>query len=97
MNAHAIDRATKAKAVLDSPAYQDAYAVVREAFMVRLEALPMAERDEAEDIRRCLMLLKKVQRAMETAINTGKLEQFRLTETEERKKNPLRGIFNRGS
>lgn len=90
---NAIERANKAKAVLESPAYQEAFDQVRARLIEGLEALPTAEVTKAEDFRKCLKLLKAVRQNMETAINTGKLEQFRLEEAEKRKNNPLRGLF----
>jgi len=88
-----IDRANKAKAVLESPAYTEAYEIVRQILINGLEALPTSATAEAEDFRKCLKLLKAVRQNMETAINTGKLEQFKLDEQEKRRNNPLRGIF----
>ena len=88
-----IEAANKAKAVLDSPAYQDAYKGVREALITRIEQCSLKDTDTAEDLRRCLKLLKDVQLNMLAALNSGKLEQFRLAEEQKRKENPLRNIF----
>jgi hypothetical protein len=88
-----IDRAQKAKAVLESPIFSESFDLVRERLIQGLEALPTADVQGAESFRLCLKLLKSVRLNLETAINTGKLELFRLNEEEKRKKNPLRGIF----
>lgn len=90
---NAIERANKAKAVLESPAYQEAFDLVRMRLIEGIENCPVADVKKAEDFRLCLKLLKSVRMNMETAINTGKLEQFRLEEVEKRKSNPLRGLF----
>lgn len=90
---NAIERANKAKAILESPAYQEAFDQVRMRLIEGIENCPVADVKKAEDFRLCLKLLKSVRMNMETAINTGKLEQFRLEEAEKRKSNPLRGLF----
>jgi hypothetical protein len=92
-NATELDRANKAKSVLDSPAYQDAYKAVREALIAGMEACPMADTAKAEDFRRCLKLLHSLQINMAAAVNSGKLAQFRLNQEEAAKKNPFRNIF----
>lgn len=88
-----IERANKAKAVLESPAYQEAYDLVRQAIIERIEKCPLSETPTAEDLRRCLKLLRDVRANMTTAINTGKLVSFRLEQDEVRRKNPLRHLF----
>lgn len=94
MNAAAsLDLANKAKAILDSPAYQSAYDGVRAAIIDRIERCPLSETQTAEDLRRCLKLLKDVQLNMVAMLNSGKLEQFRLDEEKKRKDNPFRNLF----
>lgn len=91
--AEALDLANKAKAILDSPAYQGAYNGVRAAIIDRIERCPLSETQTAEDLRRCLKLLKDVQLNMVAMLNSGKLEQFRLDEEKKRKDNPFRNLF----
>ena len=94
MNApEVLDRATKAKAILDSPAFTQAFETVRNKLIEGLEACPTNDVQNAEDFRKCLKLLKSVRLNLETAINTGKLEQFKLNELEQKRQNPLRNIF----
>ena len=88
-----IDRANKAKAVLESPAYIEAYDMCRAAIIDRLEKCPISDVQVAEDLRKCLKLLRDVRANLETVLNSGKLEQFRLSETEKRAGNPLRHLF----
>jgi hypothetical protein len=90
---NAIDRAQKAKAILDSPAWIEAFEMTRMRLIYGLEALDTSETEKAEDFRKCLKLLKGVRVNLETMLNTGKLEQFRLDEAQKRKDNPLRGLF----
>lgn len=90
---NAIDRANKAKAVLESPAFNDAFDQVRQRLMDGYEKCSLSEIDKAEDFRKCLKLLKAVRNNLEATINTGKLEAFRLEEAKKRELNPLRGIF----
>jgi hypothetical protein len=91
--AESIERANKAKAILDSPAYQDAYNGVRAAIIERIEQCPLAQTQTAEDLRRCLKLLRDVQLNMVVALNSGKVDQFRLDEEKKRKDNPFRNLF----
>jgi len=88
-----IGRANAAKSILDSTAYQDAYKVVREALLAGIEKCPMADVQTAEDFRRCLRLLGAVQGNMVAALNSGKLEAFRLQQQEAASRNPFRHIF----
>lgn len=90
---NAIDRANKAKAILESQLFEEAFALVRGKLIEGMENCPLADTAVAEDFRRCLKLLRSVRLNLETAVNSGKIEQFRLTEAEKRKANPLRGIF----
>ena len=53
-----LDRATKAKAVLESPVYNESYEMVRNAIIDRIEKCPLSDTQVAEDLRRCLKLLR---------------------------------------
>ena len=88
-----IDRANKAKAVLESPAYQEAYDLCRAAIIERIEKCPLSDTQTAEDLRRCLKLLRDVRLNLETVLNSGKIEQFNLDEVAKRRSNPLRSFF----
>lgn len=88
-----LDRANKAKAVLDSPAFQDAFTAVRNAIIDRIEKCPRSDAQTAEYLRQCLHLLSDVRLNMVTAVNSGKLDAFRLAEDEKRKRSPLRNLF----
>jgi hypothetical protein len=88
-----IERANKAKAVLESPAYCDAYKAVREKLHSRLEVCPDAEVDA---LRKCLWALNAVQQHMAVAMNSGRLDQFNLDQQKKRAASPLRRVFGRG-
>lgn len=90
---NAIDRAQKAKAILEAPGFNDAFASVRTAIIQRIEACSLTDTNTAEDLRRCLKLLKDVRLNMETAVNSGKLDEFRMAQDEKRKGSKLRNIF----
>ena len=93
---NAIERADKANAILTSPLFVEAFETVRQRLLEGLETLPLSDTaaiQSAEDFRRCLKLLKSVRMNLETAVNSGKLDAFRLHELDEKRKNPLRGIF----
>ena len=91
--AEAIDAANKAKAVLENPGYTAAYEGVRAAIIERIEKCPLSDTQVAEDLRRCLKLLRDVQLNMVVAMNAGKVEAFRLAEDEKRKENKFRNLF----
>lgn len=82
-----------AQSVLDNPAYQKAYEDCRLAILDRIEKLPLAEVGAAEDLRKCLRLLRDVQANMVHALNKGKLEQFAIEQAIKAKSNPFRGLF----
>ena len=89
----ALDRATKAKAILESYVFVEAFSRTREKLIEALERCALTETQQADDLRRCMRLLKDVKTNLEQAINTGKLESFQLAQEEKRKRNPLRKFF----
>jgi hypothetical protein len=91
--AQAIDRANKAKALLDNPLFDEAFALVRSALFESIEKCPQMATQDAEHFRKCLKLLKDVRANVILALNDGKVESFRLEKEIEAKKNPLRNLF----
>lgn len=94
-----LDRAAKASSVLNAPAFQDAYKAVREALIAGIEKCPTKDVETAEDFRRCLKLLSAVHLNLETALKSGKIAEFRLSQAQAESKNPFRAVRNvfRGS
>lgn len=88
-----LDKAVKAKTVLESAAYQDAYKAVRESLIRGLENAPLTDVAVAEDLRRCLKLLNAINVNMTAAVQSGKLAEFRLAEEKRRAASPFRKIF----
>jgi maltooligosyltrehalose synthase len=88
-----LERAQRAQALLNDPMLEEAFQLTRMRLIEGLEALPTHDTEKAEDFRKCLKLLKGVRQNLESAVNSGKLEAFRLEEAKKRKDNPLRGIF----
>ena len=88
-----IEHGIKAKSILENTEYQRAYDGVRAAIIDRIEKCPLSDTQTAEDLRRCLKLLKDVQLNMTVAINSGKIDQFRLEAEQKRKDSPLRNFF----
>lgn len=84
-----IDRANKAKALLDNPLFEESFEMVRLALHDSIERCSQADVQSAEHFRKCLKLLKDVKANVILALNDGKVESFRL----EAKKNPLRNLF----
>jgi len=90
---NAIDRADKAKAILESPVYNEAYEGVRAAILANIEKCSLSDTQTAEDLRRCLKLLKDVRANMAVMLQGGKVEAFKIQEEQRRKDNPLRNFF----
>jgi hypothetical protein len=88
-----LDRANKAKVILDNPLYQDAYDKCRLAIIDRIERCKLADTVEAEKLRMCLKLLKDVRSNMVVALNSGKVAEFEIQREAEAKKNPFKGLF----
>lgn len=91
--AQAIDRANRAKALFDNPMYDEAFDLCRLAILDRIEKCPLADTQIAEDLRKCLKLLRDVKANVTVAVNTGKVESFRIERETQAKKNPLRNLF----
>lgn len=89
----AIERANKAKAILESPVYMESWDNTRQAIIAMIEKTPLSDHQTAEDLRRCLKLLRDVRANLELAMSQGKLASFRLEEEKRRKDNPLRNFF----
>lgn len=94
MNESAIlDRAIKAKALIENPMYDESFEMVKKAIYDRIESTPMADKDAAEDLRKCLKLLRDVKANLTISLESGKLVQFDIVQAEQRRKNPLKGLF----
>lgn len=90
---NAIDRANKAKAILDNPMYEESFELCRQAIIHRIENTSLTDTQTAEDLRRCLKLLRDVRANLIATLNSGKVEQFRLQEEQKRRDNPFRNLF----
>jgi hypothetical protein len=88
-----IQKANNAKAVLDNPAYQDAYKAVRQMLIDTMLAAKFEDVKGAEECRRCIKLLDSLKSNLDATVQSGKLSKFQLDEVEERRKNPLRNLF----
>jgi hypothetical protein len=91
--AQAIDRANKAKALLDNPMFEEAFALVRAALHDSIEKCPQADVQSAEHFRKCLKLLRDVKANVIVAIEDGKVEAFNIEQEKIAKKNPFRNYF----
>ena len=92
-NEEFLDRANKAKAILESPVYQESYENCRNAIIRRIESTPLADTETAEDLRRCLKLLRDVRTNLELVMSQGKVALFNIEQEKRRKTNPLRNFF----
>lgn len=91
--AQALERASRAKAILDNPLYAEAYDLCRLAIIDRIEKCPISDTATAEDLRKCLKLLRDVRANLAAALNSGKVDAFQIQQAEQQKKNPLRNFF----
>ena len=76
----AVDRASKAKALLDNPMFDESFAMVRAALLERLEHWSLQDTSGAEKLRMMLKLLRDVRANIEQAVRDGKVSSFRLDE-----------------
>jgi hypothetical protein len=79
-DAKIIERSVEAKAVLESAIYQEAWTLTREAIIAKIEATPLSDKEVAEDLRRCLLLIKSVRGNLEAIMKAGRLAEFRLVQ-----------------
>jgi hypothetical protein len=91
--AQAIDRANRAKALLDNPMFEEAFELVRLALHDSIEKCPQADTQSAEHFRKCLKLLKDVKLNVIAALSTGKVDAFRIEQEVKASKNPFRNYF----
>jgi hypothetical protein len=89
----AIERANRAKALLDNPMYDESFELCRLAIIDRIEKCPIGDTSTAEDLRKCLKLLRDVKANVSAAINTGKVDAFRIEQEAKAQKNPFRNLF----
>lgn len=92
-NEQLLERALKAKAILENPLYAESWENTRAAIIALIEKTPLADSQTAEDLRRCLKLLRDVRANLELCLNQGKLASFQLEEEKKRRDNPLRNFF----
>ncbi len=92
-DAQLLERSTQALAVLENPMYREAWENTRLAIIGLIEKAPLSDTQTAEDLRRCLKLLKDVRTNLELMVNQGKIVSFRLAQEKQRRENPLRHLF----
>jgi hypothetical protein len=88
-----LQRADRAKALLEDPMLVEGFENVRKALYDRIERCPLADTATAEDLRKCLRLLRDVKLNLEVAVNDGKLAKFRLESDLERQERRKLGLI----
>lgn len=73
-----LDRAHRAKAILDNPTYQESFDLVRQAILEQWESTPIRDRDGAHELKLMLKLLSDVRANLERAIADGKVAAHEL-------------------
>ena len=92
-DAQILDLSTKASAVLENTAYQNAYTAVRQRLVDAMLGLQMSDAEGAEQCRQGVKLLDSLKAELDTAVKSGRIASANIAEIEARRKNPLRGIF----
>jgi hypothetical protein len=86
-------RATKAAALLENPIFKEAFDGVRQKIVEAIERCPMKEREDGEDLRRSLKLLKGVREAIEAHVKHGQIVEFRLQQEAEQRERRRIGLI----
>jgi hypothetical protein len=73
-----LDRASRAKALLDNPTLQEAFALVAQAIHEAWEAAPVRDTEGQQILKLELKLLANVKAQLELAIADGKKAAFEL-------------------
>jgi hypothetical protein len=73
-----LDRAHRAKAILDNPTYQESFELVRQAILEQWEATPIRDKDGAHELKLMLKLLGDVRANLERAIADGTMAAHEL-------------------
>lgn len=76
-----IDKATRCERLLKDEDLQQAFQDVRDALHQRFERTSVTDGDTLLDIRKMLHLLDSVWANLSTAVENGKLEEFRLKQS----------------
>jgi len=70
-----VDRAERAKEVLDNPTLQKAFEGVRGALVINLEEVALGDIETQHEIAVSLQLLKQLKRQLHNWVNDGTLEK----------------------
>ena len=71
-----LERASRAKQLLEDPILIEGFDLVRAGIMQRWELSPIRDRDGAHELKLMLKLLADVRAALAQAVNDGKIVQF---------------------
>lgn len=88
-----IKLAQEAKTVLEAPAFDRAFTNVRDALVRSIEKSKSGA--NVDELILCLRLLTSVRSNLETAINSGKLDEFHVEQHKKRAASRLRSVFGR--
>ena len=78
-----MNKADRAKELLNNPVFKEAISEVRQYWLDRVEMLPLDEAqggDALYDIRKMLFLLRQVEETIERYVEDGHLEDFNQNE-----------------
>ena len=81
-----IDRANKAKALLENSELTEAFKAVRDTLFKRFEECPVRDREGQHEIKLMLKLLDDVRANLISVVSSGKVIEYRLSMLERAKK-----------
>ena len=94
-----LERAHKARGILENHMYQESFEMVHKAIIARIEACPLSDSAALGDLHKCLRLLRDVRANLDLALQQGKIVSFRIEQEraaeEKRKKFHLTPNFYR--
>lgn len=71
-----LERAAKAKQLLDNPLFNEAFEMVRAGIVERWSQAPIRDKEGAHELKLMLKLLGDLRAAVSVAVNDGKVVQF---------------------
>ena len=74
------ERAENARRILENPLFEESIATVRERYRDMIEQTPVSDDKALLDIRKMLHLLREVEQHIQTALEDGKLDEFRVAQ-----------------
>jgi hypothetical protein len=75
-----LERANRAEKLVNDPAFNEAFALLRETILANIENAPIRDTDGVHELRLMLKILRGVRSHLEQAVRDGKVIVHRLEE-----------------